>query len=120
MNDTTTQPRSNAASHDPVLRVAGWMLFTAAIVLTGILLTHVADRGENTANAEMVIDKNTYTVLTAPYNASTEYLYLLDSQTGSLMAYTKRLQNKEIERVDVLDVRGAFDKAMKMIKPAKR
>ncbi|MBI1372686.1 MAG: hypothetical protein GC159_07975 [Phycisphaera sp.] len=98
-------------------QTTGWALLAMAILLGGLLVNRIGlfDRD---AHAEMVIDKGSFTVMTARYSNDIEYLYLLDSRTGALIAYMKEPTGALIERVDVLDVNASFDRALKMIKPA--
>lgn len=70
-----------------------YCLLASALVLGGILVTAASLRGgwAQPASADMVVSKDTYTVLTAQTRAGEEAVFVLDSLNETLLIYTVRL-----------------------------
>ncbi len=69
-------------------QLAGYALIASACVLTGLLLVQLGGLKANEARAEMVLNKDTVTMLTTSVQAGEEALFVMDSVNEALLIYT--------------------------------
>jgi hypothetical protein len=87
-------------------------LVASAFVLAAMLIAVASQRYEPTAQAEMVVTKNVFTVLSATgVNANEEFLYMLDNKNARLLCYRHDARGR-IELYGSLDVAGAIERGL--------
>tara|TARA_B100000959_G_C14561914_1_gene452102 strand:- start:183 stop:485 length:303 start_codon:yes stop_codon:yes gene_type:complete len=59
----------------------------ASVFVIGVAIIFTASRHSQTAAADSVISKETFTLTTAPSGQGSDYLYLIDNQTSMLLVY---------------------------------
>lgn len=70
------------------IQTACYCLMASALVLAGLLLVELGQRVEpNAAEAEMVIARENFTLMTADVRSGEEALFVLDNGTGTLLVY---------------------------------
>jgi len=69
------------------LTLATSFLIASAFVLGALLTVEIAQKMESPAHAEMVVNKDLYTVLTAPGIGGSDFLYMLDNKNERLLCY---------------------------------
>lgn len=94
------------------IRLACYGLIASAFVLAGLLFVSLDGRLNSTAEADMVIARENFTLMTALTRDGEESLFVLDNTTGKLLIYTLNLGRKQLElgaNVNLVDVfnRGA-------------
>ena len=67
-------------------RLACYALIASAFVLAGLLAVSIG-RMESVANAELVIARDNFTLMTAQTRSGVESLFVLDNQNGRLYVY---------------------------------
>ena len=92
---------------------ACYLLVASAVVLSGLLIVQTVDRFENDADAAMVVNRGTYTVLSARRTADAELICFLDNSSGRMVAYTADISAKTIRPIAILDVGEQFSKRLK-------
>jgi hypothetical protein len=65
---------------------------------------------DTSAHAAMVVNKDAVTMITTPAPAGGELLYILDSRSGRLFAYTLNV-NKQIDLMAQMDIGQEFGAA---------
>jgi len=67
--------------------LACYVLIASAFVLGGLLTLKVAERIDSPAHAEMVINKDIFTVLTTEGIGGEDFMYMLDNKNERLLCY---------------------------------
>lgn len=83
--------------------LACYALIASAFVLGGMLTLKVAEKIESPAQAEMVVNKDFFTVLTTEGIGGEDFLYTLDSKNERLLCYATDARGR-IELYAALDV----------------
>ncbi len=69
-------------------QTACYALIASAFVLAAMLAAAVSQRHDPAAHAEMVVNKNVFTILTAAgFQENEEFIYLLDNKNERLLCY---------------------------------
>ena len=91
--------------------LACYLLIASAFVLGGFLLVTANQRLqlESVAQAEMVVDKGDFTILSTSGNSNGEIMYVLNNRSSILVCYEIN-PNKRLEVVGTLDVGKALQK----------
>ncbi|MBI1372683.1 MAG: hypothetical protein GC159_07960 [Phycisphaera sp.] len=94
---------------------ACWILVATAFILTAIVMIQAQRFVDNQAQALMVLDKGSFTLMTAPVSSAEELLYVLDSRSGLLLAYAqdRNARDKRVQLLDKLSVSGEMDTIMR-------
>lgn len=72
-------------------------LVASAFMLGAMVLSELGDKlPQNEARAEMVVSKDSLTMLTTQYQADSELVYVLDNQQDLLLAYMINRNNIEL------------------------
>ena len=69
------------------IQIAGYSLIASAFFLGGLLLFTVAGRGVAPAQADMVIARDNFTLMTAQTRNGVESLFVLENNSGRLLVY---------------------------------
>lgn len=93
---------------------ACYLMIASAFVLGAILLEKADQRFalEPHANAEMVISKGLFTVMSTRGKSNEEYVYLLDTRSSMLICYQFSASKKRLDVVGQLDIGRAVDLAI--------
>lgn len=89
-------------------RLACYALIASAFVLAGLLAVSLG-RMEPTADAELVIARDNFTLMTAQTRSGVESLFVLDNQSGRLYIYDLD-RNRELIPGAVTELGPAFDR----------
>lgn len=87
---------------------ACYSLIASMFVLAGLLIVNVSGRLTPLAHADMVIGKESLTLLTASTRAGEEALFVLDSINEKLMIYRLDIAKKQLELAGAADLRQLF------------
>lgn len=93
------------------IQLACYCLLGSAFVLAGLLLTRLDLNFGNQAQAEMVIARENFTIMTAASRDGEESLYVLDNTTGRLMIYTLNVPRKQFVLAANEDIGRVFARA---------
>ena len=83
---------------------ACYALICTAFVTTALIFLQASSLMESSAQAEMVVNRNAVTMLTARFQAGEEILYVLDSNRERLFAYSHNPSKQTIELLDSVDI----------------
>ncbi len=91
-------------------QTATYSLMASAFILTALIFLQASRWIESRAYAEMVVNKDSITMISTRYQADTEIVYVLDSQRGRLMAYLLNPNRQTIELLQngVMDLPREF------------
>lgn len=89
--------------------LACYFLIASAFVLAGMLTLKISDR--SAAQAEMVVQKDIFTVLTAEGISGEQFVYALDNKNEVLLCYAMSSRG-QIELYAALDVAGEMNKGL--------
>lgn len=91
------------------LPLACWSLTASAVVLASLLAVGLSDRTTpNTAQAEMVIAREGFTILTAETRDGEESLFVLDNSSGTLIVYRLNVGKEQLEPAGALPLDAIF------------
>ncbi|QNN23861.1 hypothetical protein HED60_16830 [Planctomycetales bacterium ZRK34] len=90
--------------------LACYTLLASAIVLTALLFVQAQRFVDTTAHAEMVVNKDFTTMLSAQFRTDSEIIYVLDSKQARLIAYIMDTNRKRVERIGEMDVADMFNR----------
>ena len=94
-------------------QLACYALIASACLLAGLAVIELADRFEPAAEAEMVVNKDIFTILSdGGVQSGEEFVYLLDNKNERLLCYQSG-NNNRIELYGTLDVSGAIQQALR-------
>jgi len=91
------------------IETACYGLIASAFVLAGLLIAQVSTM-PNTAQAEMVITRDNFTVLTAKTRDGEESLFLINNATNRLLIYTLDLPGNQLELTGGADLAEVFNR----------
>ena len=83
-------------------------LATSAFILAAMLITNLADRLTPQAQAELVVNKETLTLLTTATSSDEEALFVLDGLSEKLLIYRLDITSKELELAGAADLPKIF------------
>lgn len=89
-------------------KLACYGLIASAFVLAGLALANLDGRFESEAQADMVIARDNFTLMTAPTRPGEEALFVLDNSSGRLLVYQLNVPRKQIDRVAGVDIGEIF------------
>lgn len=88
---------------------ACYFLIASAMVLSGLLIVEIGRKTPaNEANAELVIARDNFTILTAETRSDEESLFVLDNTTGTLLIYRLDISSRELELANGLPLDEVF------------
>jgi len=87
---------------------ATWGLVVSAMLLAALLLVNLPRQMAAPAHAELLLNKDTFTLMTATSRPGEEALFLLDSVNERLLIYNVNLARKRIEKAGALDMGQIF------------
>lgn len=90
------------------IQLACYCLIASAFLLGGLLVVQLGDVTAQRADAEMVIARDNFTLLTASTRDDEEALFLLDNVTGRLLIYRLNLPQNQLELAGGADVTQLF------------
>ncbi len=90
------------------IETACYCLLASAFTLAGILLVQLQPHLGSSAEAEMVITEQNFTLMTAFTRRDEEALFLLDDRTERLVIYTHDAARKQLQVAGVVDVARLF------------
>ena len=90
------------------IQTACYCLIASAFVLGGLLVANLGDQFENKANAELVIARENFTMLTARTRTDEEALFVLDNVSSRLLIYRLDIGRRRIEVAGAVDLRTIF------------
>lgn len=90
--------------------LACYTLLASAIVLTALVFVQANRFTDNTAHAEMVVNKDFTTMLSAQFRTDSEIIYVLDSKQARLMAYIMDNNRNRVELLGEMDVADMFNR----------
>lgn len=93
------------------VRLACYALIASAFVLAGLLFVTLDGRFESTAEAEMVIARDNFTLLTATTRGGEESLFVLDNTSGRLLIYTLDLGRQQLNLGENINLTEVFNRA---------
>jgi len=88
--------------------VACYSLMASAFVLAGLWIVNAPERLGATAQASLVVGKETVTLMTARTRPDEEALFVLDSLRGKLLIYRLDLGKKQLELSGSADLKQIF------------
>jgi len=88
--------------------LARYSLIASAFVLAGLLIVNLPDRVVPTAHAELVINKENLTLMTAKTRPGEEALFVLDGSRGKLLIYRLDVGRKQLELSGSADLAQLF------------
>lgn len=91
------------------IRLACYGLIASAFVLAGLLFVSLDGRLNSTAEADMLIARNNFTLMTARTRDGVESLFLLDNSTGRLLIYT--LDGRDLKLGANVELARIFERA---------
>ena len=74
------------------IQMACYMLIGSAFILAGLLLVQLQGHITQSAQAELVISRQNFTVMTSPTKNDEEALFVLNNTTNRLLIYTTELR----------------------------
>lgn len=89
------------------IQMTCYCLIASAFILAGMLITQLAGVS-NTAEADMVITRDNFTLLTAKTRSGEESLFIINNATNRLLIYTLDLPRKNIELAGAADLSTIF------------
>lgn len=89
-------------------QAACYGLIASAFVLSGLLLATMPQRLAPVARADLVLSKETLSLLTARTRIDEEALFILDNLTGKLLIYRLDLGKKQLELAGSADLSQIF------------
>lgn len=89
-------------------QAACYSLIASMFVLAGLLIVNVSGRLTPSAHADMIIGKESLTLLTASTRSGEEALFVLDSINEKLMIYRLDISKKQLELAGGADLRQLF------------
>lgn len=89
-------------------QLACYTMVATAFILTALVLLQASRLIDNRAHAEMVVNKDAVTMITAQFQGDSEMLYILDSRTGRLFAYMLNPNTRVIEPMAAMDISREF------------
>jgi len=92
------------------IQTACYCLIASAVVLGALVMVQGSKFVNNTAQAEMVVNKDFTTVLSAQFRTDSEIIYVLDSKQAVLQAYIMDNNRNQIERLGAMDVAAMFER----------
>ena len=87
---------------------ACYSLIASMFVLAGLLIVNVSGRLTPSAHADMVVGKESLTLLTASTRAGEEALFVLDSINEKLLIYRLDVAKKQLDLAGSTDLRQLF------------
>jgi hypothetical protein len=90
------------------IQLACYGLMTSAFVLGGLLLYVLPSRMDNRAEANMVVARENFTLMTARSRAGEESLYVLENSSQKLLIYTLDMTRKRLEPTTAADLAAVF------------
>ena len=90
------------------IQVACYCLIASAFLLGGMLVTQLGSRAESTADAQMVLAQQNFTLMTAEARENDEALYVLDNTTGQLLVYRMNLGQQRLELGATISMNNLF------------
>ncbi len=91
--------------------LASYCLLASAFVLGAMLMIQVSRYVENEAQADMVTNARSVTVLSVKADNDRELLAVLDSRNEQLLGYMLDPNKREFRLMDALNVREILDRA---------
>jgi hypothetical protein len=88
--------------------LTGYMLLASAFVLMAMILLQASRLIDDRAHAEMVVNKDSVTMITTRFQGDSEILYILDSRSGRLFAYMLNPNTQVIEPLSTMDLSREF------------
>jgi uncharacterized membrane protein YgcG len=88
--------------------LAGYVLIACAFVLAGLLAVSLQGRMTPSANAELVVSKDSLTLMTARTRSNEESVLVLDNASERLMVYSVDVPRNRIDLAGSLDLRREF------------
>ncbi|MBI1336002.1 MAG: hypothetical protein GC164_03465 [Phycisphaera sp.] len=79
-------------------------LLASAFVLSGLLLASLSGRLTPQAHAELVVNRDNFTILTARTSQNAESLFVLDNMSEKLLVYKTDIVRKQLKFADVIDL----------------
>jgi hypothetical protein len=89
-------------------QAACYSLIASLFVLASLLIVSVSGRLTPLAHAEMVVNKEGLTLLTASTRSGEESLFVLDAINEKLLIYRLDLGKKQLELAGAADLRHLF------------
>ena len=89
------------------IETACYALIASAFILTGLLIVQVSHMS-NTAEANMVVTRDNFTLLTARTRSGDESLFIINNNTSKLMIYNLDVARKNMELASVTDLSRIF------------
>lgn len=91
------------------IQTACYCLIASTVALSGLLLIQLSERVQpNAAEAEMVIARENFTLMTADVRSGEEALFVLDNATGTLLVYRLDVSRGQMVPADALRLSEAF------------
>ena len=88
-----------------------YTLLASAFVLAAMILMQASRLIDDRAHAEMVVNKDSVTMITTQFQTDSEILYILDSRSGRLFAYMLDPNTQVIQPMSTMDLGREFGAA---------
>jgi hypothetical protein len=88
--------------------LACYSMIASAFVLAGLLLVSLPERLVTSAEASLVLNKDTLTLMTARTRPDEEALFVLDGLSEKLLIYRLDIAKKQLELVGAADLAEIF------------
>lgn len=90
------------------IQIACYSLVASAFLLAGLLVFSLGGQLENEANANLVISRDTFTLMTAQTRQGEEALFVLDNKSARLLIYRLEMRGRGgrlnlVKNVDLMD-----------------
>lgn len=89
------------------IQMACWALVASAFVLGAILVAELGSVS-NQAKANMVIDRDNFSLMTARTANGVDSLFVLDNTHGELLIYNMNVPNNRLDLVGSVNLNQAF------------
>lgn len=90
------------------IELASYCLLASAFILGGLLLSRVQGALEQKAQADMVVSRENFTVMTARTRQNEEAVFVLNNITSRLLIYRMNVARNELELVANEDMARQF------------
>lgn len=94
------------------IQAASYALIASACVLAGLLLARVGSPLDTPAQAEMLLNRGDFTMMTASTRDSEESLFILDGRSQQLLIYTGDVNNNTIDLEQVIPMSQMFGRSI--------
>ena len=90
------------------IEIACYALIASAFILAGLLMFNMRHALEQQAKADLVVNRQNFTVMTALTKDGEESVFVLDNVTSRLLVYSLNVQRKSLELVANEDISRQF------------